>query len=120
MTITEVSKIYGLTPDTLRYYERIGLIPKVNRTKGGKRDYTEEDCKWIEFIKCMKGAGLPIETLIEYVDLFQQGDETLDTRKEMLIEQRKVLIEKLEELQKTIKRLDFKIEMYDKIGKKEN
>jgi len=61
MTITEVSKKYELSPDTLRYYERIGLLPSVNRNKGGIRDYTEEDCKWIEFIKCMRGAGLPIE-----------------------------------------------------------
>ena len=72
MTITEVSKKYDLSQDTLRYYERIGLIPTVNRNKSGIRDYTDEDCKWVEFIKCMRGAGLPIEVLIEYVALFQE------------------------------------------------
>ena len=98
MTITEVSKKFDLTQDTLRYYERIGLIPSVNRNKSGIRDYTEEDCRWVEFVKCMRSAGLPIEVLIEYVTLFQQGDETADARKELLIEQRKQLIEKMEEM----------------------
>ena len=73
MTISEVSEKYGLTPDTLRYYERIGLIPPVPRTKSGLRDYDESSCNWIEFIKCMRGAGLQIEALIEYVALYQQG-----------------------------------------------
>ena len=65
MTIAEVSKKFDLSQDTLRYYERIGLIPSVNRNKSGNRDYTEEDCRWVEFIKCMRSAGLPIEVLIE-------------------------------------------------------
>ena len=85
MTITEVSKKYDLSQDTLRYYERIGLIPAVNRNKSGIRDYTDEDCKWVEFIKCMRGAGLPIEVLIEYVALFQEGESTIQARKEILI-----------------------------------
>lgn len=66
MTITQVSEMFGLSQDTLRYYERIGLIPSINLSKDGKRDYTEEDCKWIEFIKCMRNAGLPIDVLIDY------------------------------------------------------
>ena len=61
MTIAEVSKMYELSQDTIRYYERIGLLPSVNRKKNGIRDFTEEDCKWVEFIKCMRSAGLPIE-----------------------------------------------------------
>lgn len=83
MTITEVSEKFDVSQDTLRYYERIGLIPRVNRNKSGIRNYTEEDCKWVEFIKCMRNAGLPIEVLIEYVGLFQQGGETIDARKEL-------------------------------------
>jgi DNA-binding transcriptional MerR regulator len=113
MTIAEVSKKYDLTQDTLRYYERIGLLPCVNRKKSGLRDYNEEDCRWVEFIKCMRSAGLPIEILIEYVSLFQQGDETLEARKELLIEQRKLLIEKMEDMKKTIDRLNNKIERYE-------
>lgn len=113
MTIAEVSKRYDLTADTLRYYERIGLIPPVNRNSSGNRDYTEEDCRWIQFIKCMRSAGLSIETLIEYVSLFQQGNETIDVRKELLHEQRKQIAEKVEELQNTLAYLDIKIEGYE-------
>lgn len=121
MTITEVSKKFNLTQDTLRYYERIGLIPEVNRNKSGIRDYTEEDCRWVEFVKCMRNAGLPIEVLIEYVTLFQKGDETADARKELLIEQRKQLIKKMEDMKKTLERLDYKIKRYEQgVVSKEN
>jgi len=113
MTITEVSKKFDISQDTLRYYERIGLIPSVNRNKSGIRDYTEEDCKWVEFIKCMRSAGLSIEVLIEYVGLFQQGDETIGARKELFIEQRKQLIKRMEDMKETLERLDFKIARYE-------
>lgn len=113
MTIAEVSKKYELSADTLRYYERVGLIPGVNRNKSGIRDYTEEDCRWVEFVKCMRSAGLPIEVLIEYITLFQQGDETIEARKELLAEQRKQLIKKVEDMKKTIDRLEYKIERYE-------
>lgn len=115
MTIAEVSKKYELSADTLRYYERIGLIPNVNRTSGGIRDYSEEDCRWVEFIKCMRGAGLPIEVLIEYVSLFKQGDNTVTARKELLIEQRNQLIAKIDEMKKTLDRLNYKIDAYEQV-----
>lgn len=114
MTITEVSEKYGLSADTLRYYERIGLIPKVHRNKSGVRDYTKEDCNWVEFIKCMRESGLPIEVLINYVTMFQQGDSTINERKELLIDQRKVLAEKIDEMKRTLERLDEKIDSYEK------
>ena len=115
MTITEISKMFNMTQDTLRYYERIGLIPSVGRSKGGIRNYTEEDCRWIEFIKCMRGAGLPIEVLIDYVALFQQGDETILARKDILLEQRKELFSKIQEMNETLKKLDYKIERYNNL-----
>ncbi|EHI97637.1 transcriptional regulator, MerR family [Clostridium sp. DL-VIII] len=114
MTIAEVSKKFDLSQDTLRYYERIGLIPNVNRNKSGIRDYTEKDCRWVEFIKCMRTAGIPIEVLIEYVTLLQQGNETIEARKELLKEQRAQLAQKMEEMKKTLDRLDYKIERYKK------
>lgn len=113
MTITEVAAKFELTADTLRYYERIGLIPGVERTPGGIRDYQEEDCRWIEFIKCMRGAGLPVEVLIEYVRLFQQGDETFEARKTLLIEQRDALVARLADMQATLDRLNMKIDRYE-------
>lgn len=113
MTIAEVGEKYNLSHDTIRYYERIGLLPHINRKKSGIRDFSEEDCRWIEFIKCMRSAGIPIEAMIEYVALFQQGAETIEARKELLIEQRRVLAEKVEEMKKTLERLDCKIAGYD-------
>ena len=113
MTIAEVSRQYGLSADTLRYYERIGLIPGVTRSKSGIRAYTEEDCRWVEFAKCMRGAGIQIEALIEYVALFQQGDGTIEARKQILTEQRDQLQARIAEQQQTLDRLNAKIERYD-------
>ena len=113
MTITEVSRKFDVSQDTIRYYERIGLLPRVNRNKSGIRDFTEEDCGWVEFIRCMRSAGLPIEVLIDYVALFQQGDKTAGARKKLLIEQRKQLRIRMEEMQKTLERLDYKIARYE-------
>lgn len=113
MTISEVAKKYNLSADTIRYYERIGLIPRVHRSASGIRDFTENDCGWVEFIKCMRGAGLPIEALIDYVALFQQGDMTVEARKSILVEQRDVLAERMKEMQSTLERLNQKIEHYE-------
>ena len=113
MTIAEVSKKYELSADTLRYYERIGLVPPVPRNKSGIRDYDEESCQWIELMKCMRAAGVQIEALIEYVALFQQGDETIGARKALLIEQRDQLVERMAEMQRSLDRLNDKIERYD-------
>ena len=113
MKIAEVSEQYGISSDTLRYYERIGLIPPVQRKENGIRDYSELDIRRVEFIKCMRSAGLPIEVLIEYVGLVQQGDKTIETRKEILIEQRELLAARMKEMQKTLGILDHKIEVYE-------
>ena len=113
MTITDVSKKYNITADTLRYYERIGLIPEVNRNTSEIRDYAEKDCKWVHFAKCMRSAGLSIEVLVEYVAMFQQGTSTIKARKELLIEQRSRLDENIKEMQQTLERLDKKIDGYE-------
>lgn len=113
MTISEVSKKYGLPVDTLRYYEKVGLIPPVHRKESGVRDYTPGDCGWVEFIKCMRGAGLSIETLIEYVALFRRGNRTLQKRKNLLIKERDALAARVAEMQEVLERLNHKIEVYD-------
>ena len=115
MTIAEVSKKLNISADTLRYYERIGLIPAVPRNKSAIRNYDDNSIGWINFIKCMKKAGLTIEVLIEYVSLYQQGDSTKETRKNLLIEQRKELLDRIEELKETLEYLNKKIEKYDEI-----
>jgi MerR family transcriptional regulator, aldehyde-responsive regulator len=114
MKIAEVSEQYGLSTDTLRYYERVGLIPTVNRNDSGIRDYNELDLRRVEFIKCMRSAGLPVEILIDYVALVQEGDKTIEARKEILVEQRKLLIGRMNEMQKTLDILNHKIEVYEK------
>lgn len=114
MTIAEVSRKYDITADTLRYYERIGLIPAVPRNKSGVRDYDEASCGWVELMKCMRSAGVQIEALIEYVALYQQGDGTIDARRELLVEQRAQLRARMADMQASLDRLDYKIERYEK------
>ena len=113
MKIAEVSELYGISLDTLRYYERIGLIPPVHRNESGIRDYNELDLRRVDFIKCMRSAGLPVEVLIEYVALVQKGDKTIEARKEILIEQRDLLVARIQEMQKTLDILNHKIEVYE-------
>ena len=120
MTISEVSKKCNISADTLRYYEKAGLISYINRTDGGIRNYTEQDCAQIEFIKCMRSAGLSIEVLKKYFDLFSKGKRTLNARRDLLATEREKLKKHLMELQDTIKRLDYKISVYDKALKSKN
>ena len=114
MTIAEVSRKYDISPDTLRYYERIGLIPPVPRNKSGIRDYGEDSCNWIELMKGMRQAGVQIEALIEYVALFQQGDSTIGARKALLIEQRNQLLRRMQAMQESLDRLNYKIQNYER------
>lgn len=118
MTIAEVAKKYDLSTDTLRYYERIGLVPPVTRTASGIRDYKEKDLNWVEFIKCMRGAMVSIESLVEYVSLFSQGTATQEARKAILTEEYEALLSRIEVMQKGADRLKYKIEYYDEIMKK--
>ncbi len=113
MTISEVSQKYGISADTLRYYEKAGLIPPVNRKENGIRDYTETDCGWVEFIKCMREAGLSIEMLTQYIALYAKGNRTLQKRKDLLITERDRLKARIHKMQQTLKRLNYKISVYE-------
>lgn len=113
MTIREVSERYGLSADTLRYYERVGLIPPVPRAGSGARNYDAASLGWVELIKCMRSAGVGIEALCEYCRLFQQGEDTLEARKALLIEQRRQLLERMEDMRRSLDRLDEKIQNYE-------
>ena len=114
MKISEVAKEFGLTTDTLRYYEREGLIGPISKGENGIRNYTEEDIKRIQFVKCMRAAGLEISFLKRYLQLFEGGDKTVKERREILVEQRKILKEKLDAMQEAYNRLNYKIDLYDK------
>ena len=117
MTIAEVGKKYDITPDTLRYYERIGLISDVPRTKNGIRDYDEKSCKRIEFIKCMRNAGVEIDILSKYISLIETGKSTVEERKKLLEDQREKLLAKQKTINETLDRLNYKIEKYEEIEK---
>lgn len=113
MTIGEVSKKLDISTDTLRYYEKIGLIGPIPKTKSGIRDYDDISIRQIEFVKCMRSADLPIEELIRYMKLFKEGDKTLKERKQILVKQREHVLEQIEKLKIVKKRLDYKLELYD-------
>lgn len=114
MQIAEVSQKYGLTKDTLRYYEKEGLIGPINKGKNGIRNYEENDLKRIEFVKCMRGAGVEITFLKRYMKLYDEGDKTIEERRNILLEQRKILTQKLESMQEAYQKLNYKIDLYDK------
>lgn len=113
MRIAEVSKQFDISADTLRYYERIGLLPHVHRNESGIRDYDETDLARVKFVKCMRGANVSIEALIEYMQLFEEGDSTLAARKAILEEQREAVRERMAEMQAGLDRLDYKIAHYE-------
>lgn len=114
MTIKEVSEKYDISSDTLRYYERIGMIPEVTRTASGIRDYQESDLSWVELVICMRKAGVSVESLIEYVKMCMQGDTTFSARLHLLQEEKEKLGEQRSQLETAMKRLDYKISRYQK------
>lgn len=113
LSITEVANKYNLKPDTLRYYERIGLLPKVPRRKNGNRFYTDDMQDWIEMIICLRHSGVTIETLVDYAELLQEGDSTLNAQEELLKEQLEMLKHKRYNLNRSIHRLEHKISLYE-------
>lgn len=113
MNISEAAKISGLTAATLRYYESEGLIPPVTRKNGGVRDYQKDDLGWIDFIKCMRSAGMSVESLIEYTTLFRNGTESDEARKNILIRERDQLLAKQKEINETIEKLNGKIKSFE-------
>lgn len=113
MKIKEVAEKFDLTNDTLRYYEKVGLIGPIKKNNSGIRDYGEADLNRIEFIKCMRSAGLPIEVLKKYVDLFDAGEDTVLERRKLLENQRDILKEKIDKMNAAYDRLNYKIKMYN-------
>ena len=114
MQISEVAEKFGLTTDTLRYYEREGLIGPISKGKNGIRNYDENDIRRIQFVKCMRAAGLEISFLKRYLQLFEGGDKTVKERREILVEQRRILKQKLDAMQEAYDKLNYKIDLYDK------
>ena len=114
MKIAEVSEKYGIPQDTLRYYEREGVIPAIKRGNGHIRDYTEEDCKAIQFAQCLKAAGFTVEEIVEYNRLFTLGDVTIPDRLALMQRKREDLLEQQAALEKALKLLEHKIFCYER------
>lgn len=112
LTITELSQKYSITADTIRYYERIGLMPAVPRGANGNRYYDEEMQDWVEMLVCLRHSGISVSVLQEYVRQLQLGDQTLESRQALLENQLNVLLEKQASLQRSSKRLQHKISLY--------
>ncbi|MCI6890203.1 MAG: MerR family transcriptional regulator [Ruminococcus sp.] len=119
MTIKEVCSKFDISPDTLRYYERVGVIPEVNRNARGIRDYTDEDIKWVETAICFRSAGMPIELLIEYVRLFREGDNTFEARCSLLKEARERILVERKTYNDALEKMNYKIKNMKKQLKQE-
>ena len=113
MTIKQVCQRYGLTQDTLRYYEKIGVIPPVHRSSSGIRDYDEHDLGWVENAVCLRNAGVPVESIAEYVKLYQAGDETFAARRDLLSHVLADLTEQRSQLDAAIQKLTYKVSRYE-------
>ncbi len=117
MTIKEVCDRYDITADTLRYYEKVGVIPEVHRTAGGIRDYTESDLEWVQNAICFRNAGMSVERLIEYVRLYQLGDSTLEQRCNLLKQVRQDIEETKKKYDEALEKITWKINRYEEACK---
>ena len=115
MTIKQAAEKFGVTPDTIRYYEKIGLLTAVPRTPSKIRDFDEKSLRKLEFITCMRSAGVTVEGLCEYMRLLSEGTKTVTERKNLLIKERAALELKRAQIEETLKRLDYKIGLYEEI-----
>jgi DNA-binding transcriptional MerR regulator len=113
MKIAQVSKEKKVSLDSLRYYERIGLIPPVKRTAGGIRDYSKKDLEWLDFLIAVRSAGVSIEPLIDYVRLCAEGFHTIPARRDLWEDECELLEKRILELQETLAQMKAKAEYYD-------
>ena len=112
-TIGKVSERVGLSSYTLRYYEKEGLLPNVQKDTKGNRLFTESDITWVELVKCLKDTGMPIASIRHIVELSQEGDHTIPMRKEILLRHREAVEEQIRNLEKSRLKIDNKIAWYD-------
>jgi len=113
-SIKEVSKKYNLSTYTLRYYEREGLLPTVQRNENNKRFYTDIDLGWIEMICCMRATGMSISYIKNYIDLCVKGNDTLPERRKIMLGQREIIKEHLKKYTDLLELVDMKLDYYDK------
>lgn len=113
-SIGKAAEMSGLTPHTLRYYDKEGLLPFVGRTDSGQRSFTDSDIEWLAIISCLKNTGMQIKDIKEYIDWCKQGKDTLEKRRAMFVKQKRIVEEKMNEYQKWLDKINYKIWYYDK------
>lgn len=111
-TIGEVAERMHVTAHTLRYYDKEGLMPFVKRSDSGIRQFTEADFDWLHIIECLKATGMPIKDIKTFIDWCMEGDSTLAKRYEMFLERRRIVLEQMQELQRTLDTIDYKCWYY--------
>ena len=112
-TVGEMAKLLGVPASTLRYYDKEGLLPFVERSPGGIRMFQEKDYEWLQIIECLKKTGMPLKDIRTYIDMAMRGDETIEQRLKMIKKQRQAVRAQMAELQKTLDTLDFKCWYYE-------
>ena len=110
--IQDVSRKTGLSAHTLRYYEKEGLITGVERTPGGFRQYTDEDLEALGLICCLKNTGMSLQEIARFVDLTHQGEHTLRQRVDMLRKHRENVIERMQEMQRYLDKVTWKLNFF--------
>lgn len=111
-TVGEMAKRLGVAPSTLRYYDKEGLLPYVERSHGGIRMFKESDYEWLSIIECLKQSGLSIKEIRQYIDLCRQGDATISERLQLFVNRRRAVQQQMAQLQKTLDMLDYKLWFY--------
>ncbi len=112
-TVGEMAKLLGVTASTLRYYDKEGLLPFVERSSGGIRMFRESDIEWLRVIECMKKAGMSIKDIRQYIELALKGDDTIELRLMMFRRQKEVLQQKMAEMQHTMAMVEYKCWYYE-------
>ncbi len=111
-TIRRVAAETGLSADTLRYYERIGLLPDIARSESGHRRFSEDDIGWIRFLQCLRKTGMPIEQVHRYAQLMRAGDETIGERRQVLEAHRRAILDEIRQLTAALELIEHKIEVH--------
>lgn len=112
-SIGEMARLIGVAPSTLRYYDKQGLLPFVERSEGGIRIFKESDCEWLRLIECLKRTGMQLKDIRSFVVMAMEGDSTIDSRLEMIVNQREAVQRQIEDLQQTLSVLDYKKWYYE-------
>lgn len=116
-SIGQVAAKTGLTVHTLRYYEKEGLLPFVRKSSSGLRMFSDNDLAWLSIIECLKETGMPLKGIKQYIDWFREGDATLPQRLEMFKQQQVKVLAQIEQFQKYLQKIDYKVRLYEEAVK---